>query len=198
MIRLKKSQYISSGKLFNGLKIVLINYGKLGLKLLIEVSPPKPKSIITDRQIKPVIGGSKGYKPDYIAIQKKKTEIGELGERLVLENEREYLLSNGCPDLAGKVNKMLDINDKVGYDILSYDVDGSKKLLEVKTTTGGKRLGFHISANEVKVSSENPDNYYIYRVYNFNQEKNSGKYYVIKGSVEENFQLRPTEYKAYY
>ena len=27
---------------------------------------------------------------------------------------------------------MLDINDKVGYDILSYDVDSSKKLIEVK------------------------------------------------------------------
>lgn len=165
---------------------------------LFEVKPPENHLAKSERKTKSSIENTKAYKPDYIALQKRKTEIGELGEQLIFEREREYLLSNGRPDLAQKVNKMSDINDKVGYDILSFDLNGSKKLIEVKTTTGGKGLGFHISANEVRVSVENSDNYYIYRVFDFNKEKNTGKYYVVNGSLKENFDLIPTEYKATY
>ena len=81
---------------------------------------------------------------------------------------------------------------------MSYNTDGSKKLIEVKTTTGGKGLGFHISANEVKVSNENPDDYYIYRVFDYNELTNTAKYYVVQGSVADNFNLIATEYKAVY
>lgn len=138
------------------------------------------------------------YKPDYIALQKKRTRIGELGENLVFENEKNYLISMGYPKLAEKVNKLSDVNDRIGYDILSYDIDGSEKLIEVKTTTGGKGLAFPISANEVKVSKDNPHNYYVYRVFNYDESLNTGYYFIVRGDIEKNFNLNPTEFRATY
>lgn len=167
-------------------------------KSLIKVNPPQSKSIINERKQNGDYHDGIVYKPDYFAIQKKKVKIGELGEQLVYENETQYLKKSGFPELAKNVRKMSDHNDKLGYDIMSYNTDGSKKLIEVKTTTGGKGLGFHISANEVKVSNENPDDYYIYRVFDYNELTNTAKYYVVQGSVADNFNLIATEYKAVY
>ncbi|HCF55246.1 MAG TPA: DUF3883 domain-containing protein [Bacillus sp. (in: Bacteria)] len=43
--------------------------------------------------------------------------------------------------------------DGVGFDISSFDLDDNPKYIEVKTTSGGKRTPFMISANEVAFSN---------------------------------------------
>ena len=52
-----------------------------------------------------------------------------------------------------------------GYDILSFDIDGAKSFIEVKTT--GLKFGrknFYLSLNDLYTAKE-LDNYYIYMVY---------------------------------
>ncbi len=55
---------------------------------------------------------------------------------------------------------------------------------------------FYISPGELNFSKENEKNFYIYRVYEFLPEKMIGKIYMKKGSVEENFNLTPLQYKV--
>ncbi|WP_459836432.1 protein NO VEIN domain-containing protein [Clostridium carnis] len=69
--------------------------------------------------------------------------------------------------------------------------------IEVKTTEGDINTPFDISDNEVRVSEEFADNYYIYRVFGIESVICRIKYYRMKGAVKDNFNLIPILYKAY-
>ena len=76
---------------------------------------------------------------------------------------------------------------------MSFEDDGSKKYIEVKTTTGGINNVFYISENEVEFSEAFKDNYYLYRLYNFNQKNKETDMRIIKGSLNRKV-LTPTNY----
>ena len=40
------------------------------------------------------------------------------------------------------------------------------------------------------------DSYYLYRVYDYDNDNNTGKVYCLSGSIVDNFSLKPTQYKA--
>ncbi len=86
--------------------------------------------------------------------------------------------------------------DSAGYDIKSYTVDGEVKYIEVKTTEGGVNTDFFMSSNEVKFSSEHSEHYYLYRVHNFDKDIQGGRFFVVRGTVDDNFELIPTQYRA--
>jgi hypothetical protein len=101
---------------------------------------------------------------DYESNSKKAKRIGDRGEQIVIKVEREYLVNNGKENLANKVESIK--NDRKGYDILSYDLNGDEKLIEVKSTLGdiGNSV-IKITSNEVEVAKQS-NNYFIYVVYN--------------------------------
>ena len=71
--------------------------------------------------------------------------------------------------------------------------DGSERWIEVKTTNYGKSHPFLIEWTEVQCSIDNPNNFHLYRVFNF---KNKPELYILSGSVEENFELKPKTFSA--
>lgn len=85
--------------------------------------------------------------------------------------------------------------DGLGYDILSYDLNGDPKFIEVKTTKGNKNSTFFITRNELEKSKIKKDNYFLYRVYNYNKELEKGEILKVHGDLENicNF---PTTYKV--
>ena len=90
-----------------------------------------------------------------------------------------------------------EIGDGLGFDILSYEeVDGIliEKYIEVKGTKGGIKSDFYLSRNELEFSKEYQDKFYLYRVFNLAKRK---KMYVLHGSMYENLELIPQNYKAY-
>jgi len=115
--------------------------------------------------------GNKKHKIDYSKQSKKNKRIGDRGEQIVLKAERDFLESNGKPELANKIEQTSKYNDSAGYDIVSYDLDGNKKFIEVKSTI--RPTGFSnifISSNELEVA-EIKENYYFYIVYNVGDKK---------------------------
>ena len=56
-------------------------------------------------------------KIDYIEKAKADMGIGQLGEMLALQFERERLIREGFNDLANKVSHVAIISDAYGYDI---------------------------------------------------------------------------------
>lgn len=57
--------------------------------------------------------------------------------------------------------------DGYGYDIMSFDIKGNVKYIEVKTTTQNETSEFYLSHNEFE-TMHNLENYFIYRLCNFN------------------------------
>lgn len=124
-------------------------------------------------------------------------EIGELGERLVFEYEKTFLLSKNRHDLANKVTHVSKVEgDYVGYDIRSYTKDGKVKYIEVKTTVNGVDTPFSMSENEKCFAVDNKDNYYIYRLFDLDEENEKAHFYIAIGTVFDHFNLYPTEYRV--
>lgn len=96
--------------------------------------------------------------------QENNDRIGKKGEELILNLEKERLLQEGYPELSDKV-KIVSENYSLGYDVLSYNCDGTERYIEVKSTTSGLNHGqFYISANELN-KSKILNNYYLYFVF---------------------------------
>lgn len=127
----------------------------------------------------------KGAHVDYIQQAKTNKEIGDAGEEFVYQHERslvkKYKLGN-----QKQVRRVAKLDgDGLGYDILSYDKYGKEKYIEVKTTSGKEDGSIFITANELKMSEEHPEQYYLYRVYDFDQVSTTGKISIRKGSLKE-------------
>jgi hypothetical protein len=89
-------------------------------------------------------------------------------------------MENGRPDLAERVRHISAIEgDGAGYDIESFTPEGEIKYIEVKTTRGQHRK-----------------NYHFYRVYDYEDSSNVGRFYVGTGELKEMFELTPTQYRA--
>lgn len=138
-------------------------------------------------------------KRDYIKENIRNLDIGERGEKLVFEMEKEKLLNavkTGKIDSIENHLKWVSIeDDSLGYDIISYDIDKmSPVYIEVKTTTGSGALPFYMSENELNFSKQNTKNYKLYRVYNL--KKSIANYYELTGDISScaHVEVSPIDY----
>jgi hypothetical protein len=106
---------------------------------------------------------------DFERQNRRNKRIGDQGEDVVYWAERRWLEMNGRRDLAQNVEAICRKNAGAGYDVKSFELDGTVKYIEVKATTskppaysGGVR--FHISATEFEQAQKLP-NYYLFIVF---------------------------------
>lgn len=122
---------------------------------------------------------------DFEGEVEKNTLLGKKGEDVVVAYEKEQLIKAGRKDLADKVYATRNIaGNAERFDVISYDENGKEKYIEVKTTKGGLTNTFHVSENEVSFSEQYKDNYYLYRVYNFNMKTMKADVKIIKGAID--------------
>lgn len=134
---------------------------------------------------------------NYAERDAKNRQLGRAGELLAMQYEKEQLVARGRQDLADQIIHVSEIvGDGAGYDIHSFEGDGSDKFIEVKTTRGGSDTEFFISANEVAFSQVNPEQFHLYRIYEFDEAQQTGKFYSLRGTMTANFELVPTQYRA--
>ena len=123
--------------------------------------------------------------------------LGQGGERLVMENEACRLRNVGRFDLADKIEwSSQKRGDGLGYDIVSFDFDGKRRFIEVKTTNGYSRTPFYVSANEKKVSQEmvkDGQNWVLFRLFEFNTDP---KAFVLTPAELETFSWATNSYKV--
>ena len=137
-------------------------------------------------------------KIDFIEKEIRNKHLGLLGELFILKSEFEFLKTNGKDDLANKIRHVsVEIGDGLGFDILSYDLLGNEKKIEVKTTRSDIFRPFYLTRNELEVSSKNPENYYLYRLFDFDSNLKKGKYYVIAGDLANSLTLDALVFIAY-
>ena len=120
--------------------------------------------------------------------------LGKQGEERILLSEQMRLRAANRIDLAERVYWVSDQEgDGAGYDILSFDISGEERLLEVKTTSGHQTTPFYLSENERALSVEKPDKFRLVRVYNFAREP---KVFELIPPLDNIVNLAPTSYRA--
>jgi len=135
-----------------------------------------------------------GRKYDYVAREARNQSLGRAGEELILQFEQFRLLSLGHSKLAEKVEHVSKTKgDGLGYDILSFDPDGSERFVEVKTTAFAKETPFFASSSELIFANKNAKQYSLYRLFEF---KKRPKFFVLSGSIADNCKLDPITYRC--
>src|SRR6266852_7322191 len=131
---------------------------------------------------------------DYLALEARNLSLGAAGESFVFEFEQVRLSRAGQEKLAAQVQSIsTTLGDAEGYDILSFEVSGRERLIEVMTTSYGDRTPFFVSPNEVATSANRPDQYYLYRVFGFRTDPN---FFMVGGDITRSFLLTPVQFIA--
>jgi hypothetical protein len=139
-----------------------------------------------------------GRKIDFASNERNNKKLGELGELLVKRYEEDNLIKVGRNDLSQLIEHTSQIiGDGTGYDLISYTGDGIKKYIEVKTTAGGKGTPFYLSAQELAYATLNKEKYYIYRVYNYNRDFNTGELFILTYYDIIEIKKEPVNYKLF-
>jgi hypothetical protein len=138
------------------IKLPLLDEAVTGAQFISEMPALPPKSSRTT--------GNHGT----IDLQERDSQrkrIGDRGEALVLAMEKERLNRAGKRALAERIDQVSNRDASAGFDILSFDEDGRKRLIEVKSTCDANLArGFYISSNELDKSAT-LENYYLYIVF---------------------------------
>ena len=82
-------------------------------------------------------------------------------EQYVLTLEVQRLSSGGRPDLGKLVERVAARDVAAGYDIRSFELDGSDRYIEVKSATGDN-IRFFLSRNECRFLEDNETTAWIY------------------------------------
>ena len=121
------------------------------------VAQPKPKSLATG-------GGGKGSGPKKVDHQKKahsNDAVGKLGEKFAVAYEHWRLRDH--PELLKKIRHVSTEDDTLGYDIESFELDGSPRFVEVKGTLGPMETRFFLSASEIACAEAMGEQYVVLR-----------------------------------
>lgn len=133
-------------------------------------------------------------KRDYIEQEARNASLGLAGEEFVVEYERWRLISHGKEKLAERIEHVSATQgDGLGFDILSFDVTGRDRLIEVKTTSFGKETPFFITRTEVNLSRTKSDVFHLYRVFDFRKKPHL---FSLHGPVDSHCNLDPVTYQA--
>lgn len=151
--------------------------------------PPKPSGVA-----EPNVAPITPTRVDYIAREARNRALGRAGEELVLAFERERLERAGKDHLASRVeHTSANRGDGAGFDVLSFENDGRERFIEVKTTAFAKATPFFMSRNEVDFSSQRPDSYHLYRLFEF---RAAPRMFMLKGDMRTQLTLDAVSYRA--
>lgn len=131
---------------------------------------------------------------NYLEREARNASLGSAGELFVAEVEHRRLWENGRRELAERIEHVSQTRgDGLGYDILSFGLDGRQRLIEVKTTSFGAMTPFYASRSEVRVSEEHGECFHLYRVFKFRE---APRVFVLPGSLRMSCVLDPVQFRA--
>lgn len=133
-------------------------------------------------------------KVDFAAIDARNEALGHAGEKFVVAVEKARLLDLGLHEQSKLVRWVArDDGDGLGYDVLSYDDNGERIFIEVKTTRGDSYTPFYLTETERLFAIMNAERYRLYRVFRFGKHP---MIYVLPGLLEGVVKLEPTAYRV--
>jgi len=133
-------------------------------------------------------------KVNYLEREQRNRNLGVSGEELVIEYEKWNLIRNGKDKFAEQIRWISkEEGDGAGFDILSKNLNGKDKYIEVKTTKLGKKTPFFFSRNELIFSQKHTEQYNLYRLFNFEDDT---KMFIRNGDLDSICHSTPINYKG--
>lgn len=161
---------------------------------ILDTLVPAPEPQERSQRVNETLVPRKPRRVNYIAIEASNRDLGARGEEFVMAYEHARLWAAGARELANRIDHVAKSQgDGLGYDILSFDADGKERLVEVKTTRFGLYTPFFASRNEVIVSQQRHEQYFIYRVCKFAKDR---QLFLLNGPIEQTCVLEPVQYMA--
>jgi len=131
---------------------------------------------------------------NWLEQEARNQSLGLAGEEFVVQFERTRLQRSGRERLAARVEHVaVTVGDGEGFDIRSFEVNGSDRLIEVKTTAYGKQIPFFLSRHELVVSRRQAHAYSLYRLFRFRDDP---RLYRLAGALDETCILDPVQFSA--
>jgi hypothetical protein len=131
---------------------------------------------------------------NYLEREAANASLGLAGELFALNFERARLVRSDRAALAERVEHVsIEVGDGLGYDIRSYEPDGTDRFIEVKTTAYGKETPFFVSRNEVAASRERDARFHLHRVFRFRRDP---RIFTLAGAIERNCVLDAVQFSA--
>jgi hypothetical protein len=139
------------------------------------------------------------YRPikiNYLEKEQNNRNLGEEGEKFVIEYERWRLRDAGKSSLADRIEWVSkDKGDGTGYDILSKNINGTDRYVEVKTTKLSKETPIYLTKNEISFAAKFAKDFYLYRVYNFGLKP---QLFIKEGQYESFCKLQAITFKGVF
>lgn len=133
-------------------------------------------------------------KINYLEREQENRNLGLSGEELVIEYEKWNLIKNGKEKLIEEIRWISkEEGDGAGFDVLSKNLAGEDKYIEVKTTKLGKESPFYFSRNELQFSKKHAKQYNLYRLFNF---EDNPKMFIRNGGLDTICHTTPINYKG--
>lgn len=131
-------------------------------------------------------------KPNYLLIEQQNRSLGERGEELILNYERWRLINNGKEKLSESIEWVSkEQGDGAGFDILSKNLNGTDRYIEVKSTKLGEKVPIYFTRNELHFSQAHASDYYLYRVFNL---KKKPKFFIKNGAIDNFWNVEPISF----
>lgn len=161
------------------------------------VLPPEPQNNstrISEEQSGYGEANNKFSKINYLEREARNNSLGAAGEKFVLEYEKTRLMSIEKFNFADRIEQVSETKgDWTGYDIRSFNDNGSDRFIEVKTTRYGIETPFFVTKNELGFSTMNSSDYNLYRVFSF---RKSPKLFMLQGRLDKVCALDAIKYRA--
>jgi hypothetical protein len=133
-------------------------------------------------------------KVNYIELEQANRVIGTTGESIALAYEKWRLIQAGKENLADKIEWVSQTQgDGLGFDILSRNINGTDRYIEVKSTKLTKEAPFYFSALEHDFSRRNRSNFFLYRLFNLRADP---RLFIANGAYDDFCNASPTQFKG--
>ena len=116
--------------------------------------PPVPEQA-TSKLVVPPKGIHIPHTVNYLEREAQKQKLGDAGEQFVINFEKARLIRAGKESLADQIEQVsVTEGPSAGFDIRSFELDGSDRYIEAKTTKYGKSTPFYVTPNELRFSQQ--------------------------------------------
>ncbi len=155
--------------------------------------PPESEN----RRVPEVAEAKAIYNPagiNYLEREAQNQSLGDAGEKFVINFERARLIQAGKEALADRIEQIsVSVGPSAGFDIRSFEENGTDRFIEAKTTKYGKNTPFYVTPNELVFSRENASRYFLYRVFKFRMQP---RVFTLPGYLQDQCILKPSQYLA--
>jgi hypothetical protein len=133
---------------------------------------------------------------NYLEREQNNRTLGEEGEKFVLGFERWRLTALGKENLADKIEWVAKSQgDGLGFDILSKNINGTDRFIEVKTTKLPKETPIYLTKTEVNFATQKFKEFFLYRVFSFDSNP---QLFIKNGCYTDFCRLQPESFRGYF